>query len=104
MQLFSADGNVFKKNFKKFFDLEKVKKRVQTLLFHSPAQTTAPSPELIFHTVKALDQTSVLLSVGMALQGRQNLIFCKAATLIVSRRLTASAVFPFIPLAKQALD
>ena len=32
-------------------------------LFHSPAQTTAHSPELIFHIMKSRDQTSVLLSV-----------------------------------------
>jgi hypothetical protein len=31
--------------------------------FHSPAQTTAHSPELIFHIMKSRDQTSVLLSV-----------------------------------------
>ena len=32
-------------------------------MFHSPAQTTAHSPELIFHIMKSRDQTSVLLSV-----------------------------------------
>ena len=35
----------------------------QTLLFHSPAQTTAHSPELIFHIMNSRDQTSILLSV-----------------------------------------
>ena len=35
----------------------------QTILFHSPSQTTAHSPELIFHTMKSRDQTSVHLSV-----------------------------------------
>jgi hypothetical protein len=34
-----------------------------TLFFHSPAQTTAHSPEWIFHIMKSRDQTSVLLSV-----------------------------------------
>ena len=38
-------------------------KVAQTLLFHSPAQTTAHRPELIFHIMKSRDQTSVLLSV-----------------------------------------
>ena len=31
----------------------------QTLLFHSPGQTAAHSPELIFHIMKSQDQTSV---------------------------------------------
>ena len=34
----------------------------QILLFHSPAQTTAHSPELIFHIMKSRDQTSVVLN------------------------------------------
>ena len=34
-----------------------------TPFFHSPAQTTAHSAELIFHIMKSRDQTSVLLSV-----------------------------------------
>ena len=33
--------------------------------FHSPTQTTAHSPELIFHIMKSRDQTSVLLSVAI---------------------------------------
>ena len=54
------------------FDPEKVTKRAskvahnmaQTLLFHSPAQTTAHhSQKLIFHNMKSLEQTSVLLPV-----------------------------------------
>jgi hypothetical protein len=49
---------------------EKVKKQASKVahnqpnpFFHSPAQTTAQSPELIFHIMKSRDQTSVLLSV-----------------------------------------
>ena len=42
----------------------------QTLLFHSPAQTTAHSTELIFHIMKSRDQTSVLLSVVGVVPGR----------------------------------
>ena len=38
-------------------------KSAKTLLFHSPAQTRVHSPDLIFHTKKSRDQTSVLLSV-----------------------------------------
>ena len=60
MQLFSAGAIVFS-NFFYFFYNGKVKK--QALLFHSPAQTTAHSSELIFHIIKSRDQTSVLLSV-----------------------------------------
>ena len=56
--------------FKKKFNPEKVKKRASKVIigptpfFHSPAQTTAQSPELIFHIMKSRDQTSVLLSVA----------------------------------------
>ena len=38
--------------------------KLQTLLFHSPAQATAHSTKLIFHIMKSRDQTSVLLSVS----------------------------------------
>ena len=80
MQLFSADAMVFSKNFRFFFDPEKVKKRASKAAHnrprpfyftaqprpqptaHSP-QPTAHSPELIFHIMKSRDQTSVLLSV-----------------------------------------
>ena len=44
----------------------------QTLLFHSPAQTTAHRPELIFHIMKSWDQTSVLLSVPWPLINNLN--------------------------------
>ena len=50
--------------------MKTLKNRPQKLLiigpipfFHRPAQTTAHSPELIFHIMKSRDQTSVLLSV-----------------------------------------
>ena len=60
--------NVFKENLEIFFYPEKVIKQAlkvahYTLLFHSPAQTTTHSPELIFHIIKSRDQTFVLLSV-----------------------------------------
>ena len=48
-----------------------VSPKIQTLLFHSPAQTTAHSPELIFHIMKSRDQTSVLLSVAYLLFWRE---------------------------------
>ena len=38
-----------------------------THFFHSPAQTTAHSPKLIFHIMKSRNQTSVLLSVEFLL-------------------------------------
>ena len=43
--------------------LKSYSQSTQTLLFHSPAQTTAHSSELIYHIMKFRDQTSVLLSV-----------------------------------------
>ena len=50
----------------KYF-LKKIQNRPQNLLIighvHSPVQTTAHSPESIFHIIKSRDQTSVLLSV-----------------------------------------
>ena len=57
MQLFSADAKVFSKFFLIFYDPKQVKKQASKvahnqptpLLFHSPAQTTAHNPELIFH-------------------------------------------------------
>ena len=62
---------VFKKNFKNFFDLEKVKKRASKVAHNRPRpfystvqpRQTAHSPELIFHIMKSRDQRSVLLSV-----------------------------------------
>ena len=71
MQLFSAEATMFSKRIKKKFWPAKSEKTglksyslsAQTLLSHSPAQTTAHSQELIFHIMKSRDQTSVLLSV-----------------------------------------
>ena len=58
-----------KKYFKFFLSLKKQASKVaHTLLFHSPAQITAHSPELIFHIMKSRDQTSVLLSVLQVLE------------------------------------
>ena len=67
-----------KKNFKKFLDPEKVKKRASKVAHNRPrpffptvqAQATAHSPELIFHIMKSRDQTSVLLSVVLIAQIR----------------------------------
>ena len=63
--------SVFKKKLKKHFLTRKSEKTglkscsesAQTLLLHSPAQTTAHIPELIFYVMKSRDQTSVLLSM-----------------------------------------
>ena len=71
MQLFSADAMVFSKRFWHFFWTRKSEKTclkscsylAQPLFSHSPGQTTAHSPELIFHIMKSRDQTSVVLSV-----------------------------------------
>jgi hypothetical protein len=63
---------VSKKKLKKIFDPEKVKKLASKVAhnrprpFYSTVQTTAHSPELIFHIMKSRDQTSVLLSVAMS--------------------------------------
>ena len=53
-----------KRNLNRYFVHKNFKKLAQTLLFHSPSQTTAHSPELIFHIIKSQNQTSVLLSVS----------------------------------------
>ena len=64
MQLFSADAVVFSKKSRKNCPQKLLCSwSAQTLLFHSPAQTTAHSSESIFHTMKSRDQTSALLSV-----------------------------------------
>ena len=71
MQLFSADAIVFSKNNNIFFDPKAGKKQASKVahnqpnpfFYHSSAQTTAHSPELIFHIMKSRDQTFVLLSV-----------------------------------------
>ena len=59
------------KSLDQFFVNKNVKKRAlkvahnrpKPFLFHSPAQTTGHSPELIFYTMKSRDQTSILLSL-----------------------------------------
>ena len=60
--LYYATFQCFQNNFKIFFGLEKAHNRPNPF-FHSPAQTTAHSPELIFQIMKSWEQTSVLLSV-----------------------------------------
>ena len=68
MQLLSEDAIVFL-NFKfskKFWPQEhernaELLKSAQTLLFHSPAQTTTHSPELIFHIMKSRDHLCSLI-------------------------------------------
>ena len=74
MQLFSAEAKMFTKRIKKNFWPAKSEKTglkiyslsAQTLLSHSPAQTTAHSPELIFHIMKVRNQASTLLSVDQS--------------------------------------
>ena len=66
MQLFSADVkvlNFFRPRKSEKTGLKSCSLSAQTLFFHSLAQTTAHCQELIFHTMKSRDQTSVLLSV-----------------------------------------
>ena len=61
IQLFSADPKIFSKFFHiNFLPIKTLKNGPQKLLtigptpfFHSPAQTTAHSPELIFHIMKS---------------------------------------------------
>ena len=68
MQLFSVDPTIFSKNLELIFLLkETLENGPQKLLisahtfFHSPAQATAHSQELIFHIKKMSQDTSVSL-------------------------------------------
>ena len=79
---FSAVAIVFSKNLEKNFWPEKVKKRASKIAhnwprpFYFTVQTTAHSPELIFHIMKSRDQTSVLLSVLYPPTVKLILFFC----------------------------
>jgi hypothetical protein len=75
MQLFSADNTIFSKKNWIFFCPWKHKKRPQKLLiighklfFHKYSPVAKTSPELIFHIINMSQNSSVSLSVIMALQ------------------------------------
>ena len=85
----------FQKNFKIFFDPEKVKKQALKVAHNRPRpfyftvqpRPTAHSPELIFHIMKSRDQTSVLLSVEQL-----TVFYCTSAVI----QLNIFAVWDFV--------
>ena len=71
MKLFSANPTIFSKEFQiNFLPMKTLKKglkiahnQLKPLFFHSPAQPTAHSPDLIFHNIYMSQDSSVSVFV-----------------------------------------